>query len=103
MRSIDIEKALLSCGLKPNVKGFSYCADVVAFCKENGLRLKRAYEVIAKNFGIKPNSIEKSVSNAIERGFLNIEVQRRFERLTDKNAKLTNKKFVKYVVERLKE
>jgi hypothetical protein len=102
-QSIEIKKSLLACGLKPNVKGFSYCTGVVAYCLNNGLDLKGAYESVATTHSVKPNSVEKSISNAVERGFLSIDVQNTFEKMTDDNAKLTNKKFVKYILDLLKE
>ncbi|MBE5733005.1 MAG: hypothetical protein E7353_08250 [Clostridiales bacterium] len=89
-----IQLVLLENKIKPNIKGYKYCFEILKIICLKGLRLNEVYLQVAKNFNIKANSVEKSVSNAIAKAFLEQDMQQRYEKLCWKTGKANNKEFI---------
>lgn len=89
-----IQSVLLENKIRPNVKGYKYCFEILKILCADDLMLNEVYSSVAKKFNIKANSVEKSVSNAIAKAFLEEEMQRRYASICWKTGKANNKKFL---------
>ena len=89
-----IQVVLLENKIKPNIKGYKYCFEILKILCLEDLRLNEVYVKVANSFKIKANSVEKSVSNAIAKAFLERDMQQRYEKLSWKTGKANNKEFI---------
>lgn len=98
-----IKKAMLAHHIFPNKKGYKYLLAVVEYVyKMRPAKLSDAYDAAALQFGVKPNSIEKSISDAIESSFDNAENAGRYGFLASaESGKITNKRFVAILIKEI--
>ncbi len=89
-----IQAVLLENKIRPNIKGYKYCFEVVKILCFSDLKLSEAYKKVATMFGIKTNSVEKSVANAIAKAFLEREMQQKYAQICWKTGKANNKIFI---------
>ena len=89
-----IQSVLFENKIRPNIKCYKYCFEILKILCSKDLRLNEVYFEVAKRFDIKANSIEKSVSNAIAKAFLEQDMQQRYAKLCWKTGKVNNKKFI---------
>lgn len=90
----DIRAVLLKNKIRPNIRGYKYCFCILKIVCKHNQKLKNVYETVAGIFGIKANSVEKSVSNAIAKAFLSHEMQQKYAKLCWETGKINNKKFI---------
>ncbi len=92
----DINKVLIEHHIYPNKRGYLYIRFILQnLSDEKSFRLKSYYDYAAENFHVKPNTIEKSISNAIESSFKFIDVAEKYGKMVDADkGKLTNKHFI---------
>ena len=68
----DIKKALICHHIFPNKKGYKYLLYVMEYAIEGcGKTLSEIYVLVAEKCGVKPNSVEKCISDSIESSFDN--------------------------------
>lgn len=89
-----IQAVLLENKIRPNIKGYKYCFEILKELCHYDAPLNEVYEKVAKKFQIKANSVEKGVSNAISKAFLEREMQEKYSQLCWKTGKVKNKKFL---------
>lgn len=99
-----ISDELLRHNILPNCSGYFYLRDCIilcfAKCAENrDIVLKYdIYEALSKKYKKSVPSIEKAISNCIEKSFSSLEVQNKYSELVTKNYKLSNKAFIMQLV-----
>ena len=96
-----IHSVLLKNGVMPNVKGYRYCADILLLLVAGTTQMNKCYQKVAQKYGILPNSIEKSVVNAIEKAFGRCEIQQKYALLCLDSGKVSNKKFFSLMLKEL--
>ncbi len=101
MDDLVIKKKLISNKIFPNMKGYKYCFEVIKLVLSEDITLKNAYEITGNKYGIKSNSVEKSVSNAISKAFLSKEMQEKYEKLCFSTGKVNNKTFLTILKEEI--
>ena len=92
-KSVVIKKVLISNGIFPNMKGFLYCCELLQLYVE-GCTIKDLYNKIAKIHGVLPNSVEKSISNSIEKAFTRYDTVEKYAKFCKNKGKVSNKKFI---------
>lgn len=98
-----IDNLLLEHRIFPNKKGYAYLKAFIKYRMENESYLfKDVYILVADNFGVKPNSVEKSISNVIESSFGHYEIAEKYGSLVDaEKGKLSNKLFLRILLDEI--
>ena len=100
---IFISKALIRHRIFPNRKGYKYLLKVLEYVLGNGKStMFDAYESVASRYGVKVNSVEKCIANAIENSFNSIYIAETYGNIASADSgKITNKKFIKLLVDEI--
>lgn len=99
-KDVSIKKILLSNGILPNMKGYVYCFELLK-SYYYGAVMKDLYKKLGAKYSVLPNSIEKSVSNSIEKAFLKCDIVEKYNKYCKKSGKVSNKKFIKMLYSQL--
>lgn len=86
----------------PNKKGYAYLMFVIDRLLSDKIGLSEAYEKAAKKFNVRANTVEKSISNAIEGSFGSMSVAEKYGKYASPvSGKITNKKYVSMIIEEI--
>ncbi|MBS6477587.1 MAG: hypothetical protein KH405_07230 [Firmicutes bacterium] len=97
-----INKMLIKRRILPNKKGYAYLFCVIERLLNNKTCLSDAYFCAADKFKVKANTVEKSISNAIEGSFDNMFVAERYGSFASPDSgKITNKKFISLIIDEI--
>lgn len=100
---ILISKVLIRHRIFPNRKGYKYLLSVLEYVLYNRKgTMFDAYESVALRYGVKVNSVEKCIANAIENSFNSIYIAEMYGNVASADSgKITNKKFVKLLIDEI--
>lgn len=101
MDIVSLKNTLIEDGILPNMKGYVYCVNVIMLVVDYGCSVSSAYEYVAKMVGVRANSIEKSISNCIEKAFLKQETQKKYSEFCLKSGKVSNKKYINMIIKQI--
>ena len=97
-----INEMLLKRRILPNKKGYKYLFFVIEYILGQKAVISLTYDVASKRFGVKPSTVEKSISNAIEGSFDSMFVVENYgEYASPCSGKITNKKFISMVIDEI--
>ena len=98
----DISNILIKIGMPANIKGYRYAREAIKIVISNPEAMnavtKNLYPAVAKIFDTLPSRIERSIRHAIEKAYMNgnVDIQKEFFKFPEDSKKIkpTNSEFI---------